>query len=95
MDPGSLRMIPMFAGMDEQDLRRIATFAATESAARRSLLVREGDFATELIATESGTADVTRGGARVGTLGRREVVAERRARDHQREAETAAGSDAR
>jgi CRP/FNR family transcriptional regulator, cyclic AMP receptor protein len=69
MDLGRLRRIPLFSAMSDGDLRRIATFATEDSAEAGTTLMREGDYATELVAIEEGTADVVRGDLRLATLG--------------------------
>ena len=76
MDAGILRAIPMFAEMDDEHLRRIAAFATTDSASEGTLLLREGDYSTEIVAIEEGTADVMHDGRRVASLGPGEVFGE-------------------
>jgi CRP-like cAMP-binding protein len=77
MDASRLRTLPMFARMDDEELRRIATFATEESASAGTVLVREGDYSTELIAIEEGTADVVRSdGPKLGSLGPGDVFGE-------------------
>lgn len=76
MDPENLRAVPLFASMEEADLRRIATFANEDSAPSGATLVREGDFSNDMVAIESGTADVLRHGKTVGTLGPGDVFGE-------------------
>lgn len=76
MDPENLRGVPLFAAMSDADLNRIATFANEDSCAEGATLVREGDFSNDMIAIESGTADVLRGGETVGSLGPGDVFGE-------------------
>jgi CRP/FNR family transcriptional regulator, cyclic AMP receptor protein len=76
MDPENLRAVPLFASMEETDLRRIATFATEDSAPEGATLVREGDFSNDMVAIESGTADVIRDGGTIGTLGAGDVFGE-------------------
>ena len=76
MDPENLRAVPLFASMDEQDLRRIATFATEDSAPTGATLMREGDYSNEMVAIESGTADVIQGGRKVAGLGPGDVFGE-------------------
>ena len=76
MDVGRLRQIGVFADMSETDLRRIAAFATEDSAPEGSTLIREGDYSTELIAIEEGTAEVLHDGRRVATLGPGDVCGE-------------------
>jgi CRP-like cAMP-binding protein len=76
MDPENLRAVPLFAQMAQEDLQRIATFAAEDSAPAGTTLVREGDFSNDMVAIESGTADVIRGGETIVTLGPGDVFGE-------------------
>jgi CRP-like cAMP-binding protein len=69
MDPDRLRAIPVFASLDSQTLRGIATFATESSVPAGKHLVNEGDYAYEFMAIEEGEADVLRGGEKVATLG--------------------------
>jgi CRP/FNR family transcriptional regulator, cyclic AMP receptor protein len=76
MDPANLRAVPLFASMSEPDLRRIATFATEDSAPAGATLMREGDFSNDMVAIESGTADVVRNGETIRTLGPGDVFGE-------------------
>jgi CRP/FNR family transcriptional regulator, cyclic AMP receptor protein len=76
MDPENLRAVPLFASMEETDLRRIATFATEDSAPEGATLVREGDFSNDMVAIESGSADVLRDGEKVGSLAAGDVFGE-------------------
>lgn len=69
MDPERLRAIPVFASLDDETLRGIATFASESSVPAGKHLVREGDYAYEFMAIEEGEAEVVRGGEAVATLG--------------------------
>ncbi len=77
MDPDNLRAVPVFASMAEPDLRMIATFASEDSVPAGATLMREGDYSNEMVAIESGTADVIRDGRKVAGLGPGDVVGER------------------
>jgi CRP-like cAMP-binding protein len=76
MDPARLTAIPLFSQLSEDETRRLAAFATETSVPLGDLLVREGEFSTELIAIEEGTADVLRGGKRIATLAAGDVVGE-------------------
>ena len=76
MDPNNLRAVPMFASMAEPDLRRLATFASEDSVPAGTTLMREGDYSNEMVAIESGTADVIQGGRKVADLGPGDVFGE-------------------
>src|SRR3954464_2314338 len=76
MDPENLRSVPLFASMSDGDLAKIATYASEDSAPEGATLVREGDFSNDMVAIESGTADVLRGGETIGSLGPGDVFGE-------------------
>ena len=76
MDPDNLRAVPLFAEMADHDLRVIATFAAEDSAPTGATLIREGDYSNDMLAIESGTADVVHGGRTVASLGPGDIVGE-------------------
>jgi CRP/FNR family transcriptional regulator, cyclic AMP receptor protein len=76
MDPDNLRSVHLFADMTDEDLRRIAAFASEDSAPAGSTLVREGDFSNDMVAIESGTAEVIQGDRTVGSLGPGDVFGE-------------------
>ena len=69
MDKARLRKIPLFAGLEDDDLEVVTAFADERSVSEGEVLVREGDFSWDLIAIEEGTAEVQRGGEPVATLG--------------------------
>jgi CRP-like cAMP-binding protein len=76
MDVGRLRSIPLFADVPDGDLRRIATFATEDSAGSGATIVREGDYSTELVAIEEGTAEVQQHGKTIATLGPGDIFGE-------------------
>lgn len=76
MDPENLRSVPLFASMSDADVRRIATFATEDSAPAGATLMREGDYSNDMVAIESGTAEVIQHGRTVSTLGAGDVFGE-------------------
>jgi CRP/FNR family cyclic AMP-dependent transcriptional regulator len=76
MDPENLRAVPVFAELTEEDLRKIATFANEDSVSSGATLLREGDYSNEMIAIESGTADVLRDGETIASIGPGDVIGE-------------------
>jgi CRP/FNR family transcriptional regulator, cyclic AMP receptor protein len=76
MDPDNLRAVPLFAEMAPEDLRVIATFAAEDSVPAGATLIREGDYSNEMMAIETGTADVLQGERTVASLGPGDIVGE-------------------
>src|SRR5919107_5019395 len=76
MDPENLRSVPLFSSMADDDLRKIATYASEDSAPEGATLIREGDFSNDMVAIESGTADVIRDGETIGSLGPGDVFGE-------------------
>jgi CRP-like cAMP-binding protein len=69
MDPERLKAIPVFASLDDETLRAVATFATETSVPAGKHLLNEGDYAYEFMAIEEGEAEVVRGGERLATLG--------------------------
>jgi CRP-like cAMP-binding protein len=76
MDPNRLRSIALVAELPDDDLRRLAVFAVEDSVGEGATLVREGDFSTELIGIEEGSADVVRDGEVIASLGQGDVFGE-------------------
>jgi CRP/FNR family transcriptional regulator, cyclic AMP receptor protein len=69
MDQARLKDVPLFSSMSEQDLATVAQESDEISAAAGTVLAREGELGDEFFVIESGTAEVTRGGAPVAELG--------------------------
>jgi len=76
MDPSRLRAIELFSNLSDDDLRRVATFATETSVGEGEILMREGDYATDLVGIEEGTAEVQRGGDTIATLAAGDVFGE-------------------
>jgi cAMP-dependent protein kinase regulator len=71
-----LTAIPIFADLSDEEARRLATFATETSAAEGQILMKEGDYSTELIAIEEGTADVIRQGQKIASLKQGDLIGE-------------------
>ena len=69
MDASTLKSIPLFQEVGDEELAQIAPFATEVSVEEGRELVREGDFSYEFMAIEEGEAEVTRGGEHVADLG--------------------------
>jgi len=76
MDPNRLTAIPLFSDLSEEEARRLAAFATETSAAEGQILMKEGDYSTELIGIEEGTADVIRGGKKIASLKQGDLIGE-------------------
>jgi cAMP-dependent protein kinase regulator len=76
MDPNRLTAIPLFSELSSEEARRLATFATETSAAEGQILMKQGDYSTELIAIEEGTAEVVRDGNKVASLKQGDVIGE-------------------
>jgi CRP-like cAMP-binding protein len=76
MDPQRLTAIPLFSDLSPDEARRLATFASETSVASGQILMKEGDYSTELIAIEEGTADVIQGGRKIASLGPGDLIGE-------------------
>ena len=76
MDPARLTAIPIFSQLSDEEAKRLATFATETSAAEGQILMKEGDYSTELIAIEEGTADVIRDGQKIASLKEGDLIGE-------------------
>lgn len=76
MDANRLTSLPLFSGVPEAEIKRIATFAQERSASEGSVLVREGDYANLVSVIEEGGAEVRHGDDVVATLGPGDVFGE-------------------
>ena len=76
MDPNRLTAIPIFSELSTEEARRLTTFATETSAAEGQVLMKEGDYSTELIAIEEGTAEVIRNGKKVASLKQGDLIGE-------------------
>jgi CRP-like cAMP-binding protein len=76
MDPNRLKSIPLFSHLGEDEAKRLAAFATETSVAEGQILMKEGDYSTELIAIEEGTADVVKGGEKLASLGEGALIGE-------------------
>lgn len=76
MDPNRLTAIPIFSQLSDDEARRLATFATETSVAEGQILMKQGDYSTELIAIEEGTADVIRDDNKLASLGPGDLIGE-------------------
>jgi CRP-like cAMP-binding protein len=76
MDPTRLTAIPLFSGLLPEEARRLAAFATETSVSEGQILMKEGDFSTELIAIEEGTANVIKGGEVIAELHAGDLIGE-------------------
>src|SRR5579862_7361689 len=76
MDPARLKAIPIFSHLSAEEARRLATFATETSAAEGQILMKQGDYSTELIAIEEGTADVLRDGNKIASVKEGDLIGE-------------------
>ena len=76
MDPNRLKEIPIFSELSPEEAKRLAAFATETSIAEGQILMKQGDYSTELIAIEEGTAEVLRDGEKVASLGSGDLIGE-------------------
>ena len=76
MDPNRLKRIYLFSNLSDEEARRLAAFATETSVADGQILMKEGDYSTELIGIEEGTAEVVRDGTRIASLSQGDVIGE-------------------
>ncbi len=76
MDPNRLTAIPLFSDLSPEEAKRLSAFATETSMAQGQILMKQGDYSTELIAIEEGTADVIRDGSKIASLGPGDLIGE-------------------
>jgi len=76
MDPNRLTSIPIFSQVSPEEAKRLATFATETSVAEGQILMKQGDYSTELIMIEEGTADVLRDGQKIAPLSDGDMIGE-------------------
>lgn len=69
MDESSLRSVPLFDSLSNDERRAIAPHADEIDAPEGTELVRQGEFAYEFFVLEDGTAEVVRDGKQIAKLG--------------------------
>ncbi len=69
MDESSLRSVPLFDALTNDERRTVAQHADEIEVPEGTELVRQGEFAYEFFVLEEGTAEVVRDGERVAELG--------------------------
>ena len=76
MDVNRLKAIPLFSHLSQDEAHRLAAFATETSLADGQILMKQGDYSTELIAIEEGTADVLRDGEKIASLQAGDLIGE-------------------
>jgi CRP-like cAMP-binding protein len=76
MDPNRLTAIPLFSHLSDEEAKRLSAFATETSAAEGQILMKQGDYAVELIAIEEGTADIIQDGKKIASLGPGDLIGE-------------------
>ena len=76
MDPNRLKAIPIFSHLSDAEANRLSAFATEASVADGQILMKQGDYSTELIGIEEGTADVIRDGKKIASLKQGDLIGE-------------------
>jgi CRP/FNR family transcriptional regulator, cyclic AMP receptor protein len=76
MDPARLTAIPLFSQLSADEAKRLAAFASETSIAEGQMLMKQGDYSTELIAIEEGTADIIQDGKKIAEVGQGDLIGE-------------------
>ncbi|HTP23213.1 MAG TPA: cyclic nucleotide-binding domain-containing protein [Solirubrobacteraceae bacterium] len=76
MDPNRLKEIPIFSHLSDEEAKRLAAFATETSVADGQILMKQGDYSTELIAIEEGSADVIQNGEKIASLKDGDLIGE-------------------
>jgi len=96
VDVGTLKNTPLFADVDDEQLKKVATFATMESAVEGKTIIREGGYSNDFYIIESGNVKIEREGDQVAELGPGDVFGEQGLLEKQaRSATVTATSDVR
>jgi CRP/FNR family transcriptional regulator, cyclic AMP receptor protein len=76
MDVERLRRLPLFGELDHHDLATIVHHVGEIEAAEGQVLFEQGSIPYEMFVVEEGTAEVTKDGETVGSIGPGDVVGE-------------------
>ena len=76
VDVERLRRLPLFGELDHHDLSTIAHHVGEAEASEGQVLFEQGSIPYEMFVIEEGTAEVTKDGQAVGTIGPGDVVGE-------------------
>ena len=76
MDPNRLKAIPIFSHLSDAEAKRLAAFATETSLADGQILMKQGDYSTELIAIQEGTAVVIQDGKTIASLAEGDLIGE-------------------
>jgi CRP-like cAMP-binding protein len=71
-----LKAIPIFSHLSDEEAKRLAAFATETSVADGQILMKQGDYSTELIGIEEGTADVIQDGKKIASLKEGDLIGE-------------------
>jgi CRP-like cAMP-binding protein len=69
VDAAKLASIPLFSALSDRDRADVARYADEVQVAAGRTLAQEGDFAYEFFVIQQGTAEVTKDGRVLATLG--------------------------
>jgi CRP/FNR family cyclic AMP-dependent transcriptional regulator len=69
MEESKLKSVALFAGLSPRELRRLASVTDEVVVPAGTRLIHEGAFAHEFLLIRTGTAEVSRGGDSLATLG--------------------------
>jgi CRP-like cAMP-binding protein len=76
MDPNRLKEIEIFSHLSDDEANRLAAFANETSMPEGQILMKEGDYSTELIGIEEGTARVEKNGQKIADLKAGDLIGE-------------------
>jgi len=83
MDPNRLKEIPIFSHLSDEEAKRLAAFATETSVADGQILMKQGDYSTELIGIQEGTADVIQDGTKIASLKAGDLIGEMGLLEHE------------
>jgi CRP/FNR family transcriptional regulator, cyclic AMP receptor protein len=76
VDAETLKTLPLFSSLSERDLKQLTRYTDEVDVEAGRRLIDQGRFAYEFFVIEEGTAEVTRDGEHVATLGKGDFFGE-------------------
>jgi CRP/FNR family transcriptional regulator, cyclic AMP receptor protein len=76
VDPKRLASIPLLAGLTDDERAILSAYAVEQELAAGDVLIREGEYAYDIVLIEAGEAEVLQGDTRIAHVGAGDVIGE-------------------
>jgi CRP-like cAMP-binding protein len=83
VDASQLKRFPLFEGVEDDKLKKIAPFTMLVEFPAGKTIIQEGGYSNDFYAIEEGTVTVERAGEKIAELGPGDIVGEQGLLEHQ------------